>query len=79
MLNDKRGKNKGGELVPVSTDLVQISADLTPAFFQDAGPKAMKGVIEFLTVMIRNKNTRAAYALLLSGSSRGINPCDSKG
>ncbi len=65
MLNKKRGENKAGELVPMDGQVVPIGEDLTPAFFQDAGPKALKMVIEFLTVTIRNKNTRAAYALAL--------------
>ena len=55
----------GRELVPVEGQLVEISGARAPAFFRDADPKATKRVIEFLTVSIRNKNTRAAYSLAL--------------
>ncbi len=61
MLNDKEDDKMGRELVPVGGELVQISEDMTPTFFRDAGPKAAKRFIEFFVVNIRNPNTRAAY------------------
>ncbi len=76
MVNKKRGEKKDGELVPMDGQVVPIGEDLTPAFFQDAGPKALKMVIEFLTVTIRNKNTRLAYALALRKFGQW---CDEKG
>ena len=61
MLNEQEDENMGGELVPMGSALVQISEDLTPTFFREAGPQAAKRFIEFFVVNIRNPNTRAAY------------------
>ena len=40
----------------------QLAAPALPALIADAGGKAAQRLIEFFTVTIRNKNTRAAYA-----------------
>ena len=45
MLYDGEEKIIGRELVPVGGELVQISEDMTPTFFRDAGPKATKRFI----------------------------------
>lgn len=43
-------------------ELVLPTGPVLPALFVDAGERATRRVIEFLTAEIRNPNTRAAYA-----------------
>lgn len=53
--------NMAGKLVPMGSELVQISAAVTPALFGNAGPQATRRFVDFFVVHIRNPNTRAAY------------------
>ncbi len=48
---------------------------IVPAVIADAGEKAGKRFVEFLTATIRNANTRQAYARAI-GSSRSLGPSD---
>jgi integrase/recombinase XerD len=42
--------------------LVRAGLDALPAIIRDRGERASRRFIEFFTVSIRNRNTRAAYA-----------------
>lgn len=55
-------------LIPTQTPAATRSSDLiVPAIVADAGDQAAKRFLEYFTVTIRNKNTRAAYATAVAG------------
>jgi len=55
--------NEESQIVPYQDQkLARIGLDCLPAAIVQAGPQAATRFIEFFTVTIRNKNTRAAYA-----------------
>jgi hypothetical protein len=78
---DDANNGLGGEKLPAIDRKLIIAGELAlvPAFIAAGGQKAGFAFIDFFTAQIRNRNTRAAYAVAVRPSPRSSAPSSRAG